>query len=135
MDLNERKKILVIDDDFAILEMIKYTIDPSVYEVITAMDAESALEKMADTIPDAIVLDIKLPGMSGYLFAAILQEKDAYKDIPIILLTGTSLLFGNVVMDVPAAKYRLSKPCDCAKLSDILDQLFQDDKSSVWSID
>ncbi len=135
MALNRRKTILVIDDDFAILEMIKYTIDPTLYEVITAMDAESALDKMEEKVPDAIVLDIKLPGMSGYLFAAILQEKEAYKDIPIILLTGTSLLFGNVVMDVPAAKYRLSKPCDCTKLSDILDQLFQEDKTSAWSID
>ena len=127
-----KKEILIIDDDYAILESLKYSLDPDKYLIRTAMDAETALELLELNVPDAIVLDIKLPGMSGYLFAAILQERAAYKDIPIILLTGTSLLFGNVVMDVPAAKHRLSKPCDLVKLSDTLDSLFSDDKVSVW---
>ena len=59
------KKILVVDDEKPISEIVKYNLVKEGYEVFTAYDGEEALEKVEEVEPDLIILDLMLPKMDG----------------------------------------------------------------------
>ncbi len=78
-------KILVVDDERPIAEILKYNLEKEGYGVILAYDGEEALERLEQDLPDLILLDIMLPKKDGF---AVLREIRAHKkDIPIIMLT------------------------------------------------
>jgi len=59
------KKILVVDDEKPISDIVKFNLTKEGYEVYTAYDGEEALEKVAEVDPDLILLDLMLPKMDG----------------------------------------------------------------------
>lgn len=81
-------KILVVDDDRVVADLVAFTVRRAGYEAILANDAASALRRWSEDQPDLIVLDINLPGTSrlkdGF---AICQHIRRQSDVPIILLT------------------------------------------------
>ncbi len=81
------KKILVVDDETMIREMIKTRLEANNYEVITAGDGQEALDKAHRENPDLILLDLMLPKVNGYKVCRMLKFDDKYKKIPIIMLT------------------------------------------------
>jgi DNA-binding response OmpR family regulator len=83
-----KKRVLVIDDIGIILDIVEYFLQMEGYEVVTAIDAVSALAQIEKITPDLIVLDIMMPHMNGYEFLAQLrQRQNHYAAIPILLLT------------------------------------------------
>jgi two-component system alkaline phosphatase synthesis response regulator PhoP len=81
------KKILVVDDEENILELIKYNLTQEGYDLSLAIDGKEALEKVEEFSPDLIILDIMLPGKDGFEICEILQDEDATRKIPIIFLS------------------------------------------------
>jgi len=79
--------ILIVEDEDAIREMLVMVLDQSSFVSIEATDAEEAQKLLDDKIPDLILLDWMLPGISGVEWARRLKKEPVYKDIPIILLT------------------------------------------------
>jgi response regulator RpfG family c-di-GMP phosphodiesterase len=82
-------RILLVDDDPALRTLLRTTFEVADVEVSEADSAESARRKIRVARPDVIVLDVKMPGMSGLEFCAELKEAPKTKDIPIVLLTGS----------------------------------------------
>ncbi len=81
------KKILVVDDTKSIREIIAFTLRGKGYEVLESGDGLEA-ERMARTAsPDLIVLDAMLPRKTGFDICADLKRDDAFKAIPILMLT------------------------------------------------
>lgn len=80
-------KILVVEDEDAIREMLTIALDQAGFTVTAAQDAGEAQRKLAIDPPDIILLDWMLPGVSGVEWARRLKKEDAYKEIPIILVT------------------------------------------------
>ena len=68
------KKILVVDDEKPISEIVKYNLVKEGYEVFTAYDGEEALEKVEEVEPDLIILDLMLPKMDGLEVAREVQN-------------------------------------------------------------
>ena len=85
--MENQKKILVVDDDPVSLKMLSVRLEINNFTAITAQDGEEAVEKVKQDKPDAIVLDLMLPKMSGYEVCSMLKFDDNYKDIPIIVLS------------------------------------------------
>ena len=81
------KKILVVDDEKELLELVKLRLEPSGYSIITASDGLEGLEKAKTERPDLIILDLMLPKMNGYEVCRLLKFDIEYKKIPIILFT------------------------------------------------
>ncbi|MEN9772492.1 MAG: phosphate regulon transcriptional regulator PhoB [Pseudomonadota bacterium] len=79
--------ILVIEDEPAIAELLSVNLGFSGHRVLIAPDAESAQTIIQSQLPDLILLDWMLPGMSGVRLAKKLRADDRTKDIPIIMLT------------------------------------------------
>lgn len=84
------KKILVVDDEPDILEIISYNLIKEGYEILTAKNGIEGLEKAASFKPDLVILDIMMPKMNGIELCKILRSKPEYNDTLIILLTALS---------------------------------------------
>lgn len=79
--------ILVVEDEPAIQELISYSLRQARHVVFGARSAEQAMEIVNDALPDLVLLDWMLPGMSGVEFARMLRRVTRTKTIPIIMLT------------------------------------------------
>ena len=79
-----KQKILVVDDERPIEEILKYNLEKEGYSVILAYDGEEALRLVEQEEPALIILDIMMPKKDGF---TVCREIRAHKDIPIIMLT------------------------------------------------
>ncbi len=79
--------ILVVEDEPAIQELISYGLRQAGHVTLCAGDAEQAMAIVNDVLPDLVLLDWMLPGMSGIEFAQLLRRVARTKNIPIIMLT------------------------------------------------
>ena len=85
-------KILVVDDDVAINELIKVNLELAFYSVISAFDGNKGYALAKQEQPDLIVLDVMMPEVDGYTVAKRIRENPLTKDIPIIMLTALNML-------------------------------------------
>jgi DNA-binding response OmpR family regulator len=82
-----KKRILLVDDEVQLVEMVKLRLEANDYDVITAYDGQEALDKARGEKPDLIILDLMLPKVDGYKVCRMLKFDEKYKSIPIILFT------------------------------------------------
>jgi DNA-binding response OmpR family regulator len=82
--MNEVTRILVVDDEARIVEVVKAYLEKEGFEVLTAMDGETAIKVFKDEIVHLVVLDLMLPKLSG---EEVCSKLRAISDIPIIMLT------------------------------------------------
>ena len=101
------KKVLVVDDDVKIVELVKLYLNRDGYHVVTAYDGTEALRLARETHPDLIVLDIMLPGINGLEVCRKLRSESA---VPIILLTARTTEQDRIAgLDLGADDY-ITKP-------------------------
>lgn len=81
------KKILVVDDELEMLNLIKFTLQQGGYDVVTCDSGRNAWAAIIDNKPDMMVLDVMLPGIDGYSLQIKISQDDKTKHIPIIVMT------------------------------------------------
>jgi ribonuclease P protein subunit RPR2 len=84
-------RVLLVDDEPGVRALLRTTLESLDVELDEAADVDSAVLVMARSAPDAIVLDVGLPGTSGLVFCHRLKSDPATQDIPVILLTGSAV--------------------------------------------
>ncbi len=86
---SELKKILVIDDDPSIQEILRIILERSGYQVYKAIDGEEAINKFVDVKPDLVISDISMPKGDGFNVAIVIRNKEEGGDsrIPILLIS------------------------------------------------
>jgi two-component system alkaline phosphatase synthesis response regulator PhoP len=82
-----KEKILVVDDEEDILDLIRYNLEKEGYEVTTVLSGEEALDAARKNSPDMILLDLMLPGVDGLQVCKVVKYDPALMHIPIIMLT------------------------------------------------
>ena len=82
-----KKRILVIEDETYMADMVKMRLEAHNYEVLNAYDGREGLEKAKKEKPDLIILDLMLPKMDGYKVCGLLKADTRYSKIPIIIFT------------------------------------------------
>ncbi len=80
-------KVLLVEDDQALLEMYKDKFTHEKFEVITAVDGQDGIDKMRTDKPDIVLLDLLMPKVSGLEVLKIAKDDPALNKIPIIVLT------------------------------------------------
>jgi DNA-binding response OmpR family regulator len=81
------KKVLVIDDEPEMLNLVKYTLEHAGFEVHTCDNGRQAWDEIAKVRPDVLVLDVMLPGIDGYSLQLKISQEPTTKDLPIVVLT------------------------------------------------
>jgi two-component system phosphate regulon response regulator PhoB len=82
-----QKRILIVDDEPAIRDMVAFALRKAEYEPLHAADAREASAAIVEQVPDLILLDWMLPGMSGLELARRLRKEGLTREVPIIMLT------------------------------------------------
>jgi two-component system alkaline phosphatase synthesis response regulator PhoP len=82
-----KEKILVVDDEEDILELIRYNLVKEGYQVSTVTSGEEALNKAKQEMPDLVLLDLMLPGLDGLEVCRELKRQPSTSQIPIVMLT------------------------------------------------
>lgn len=114
MSGNSAKHILVVEDERHLAMGIKFNLEEEGYRVSTAASGPAALEILDESEADLIILDIMLPGMSGYSVCEALRERG--NDVPILVLSARTLAEDRTRgFDVGANQY-MSKPFDLDEL-------------------
>jgi len=116
------EKILVVDDEEAIRALYRMELEDAGYEVVTAATGEEALEKMRDSKPDLITLDIKMPGMDGLETLGEIRKRD--KEVPVILCSA----YGEYKQDFTswASDAYVVKSSDVGELLTMIQQLLKE---------
>ena len=89
------KKILVVDDDPALVNLIEQVLSGKAYSVVKASSGQEALRVMFEQKPDMVLLDVVMPGMDGWQTCTRIRE---VSDLPIIMLTGKKNTEDDIVM-------------------------------------
>ena len=109
----DKQKILIVDDDNNIAELISLYLVKECYDTLIVNDGESALEKIPEFRPDLMLLDIMLPGIDGY---QVCREVRSSSDTPVIMLSAKGEVFDKVLgLELGADDY-IEKPFDSKEL-------------------
>jgi chemosensory pili system protein ChpA (sensor histidine kinase/response regulator) len=102
--------VMVVDDSITMRKVTGRVLERNNMEVLTAKDGVDAVEKMAERVPDLVLLDIEMPRMDGYEVAQNMKSDPRLKDVPIIMITSrTGEKHRQRAMDIGVDRY-LGKP-------------------------
>ena len=132
------KKILIVDDEPVIIELLQVNLQMEGYEVITAADGQEALEKAASERPDLVILDIMMPKMDGWTARSELRKEAGTADIPVIFLTARAQQADvKRGLEAGVAAY-ITKPFDPGELLSIIEKILNgtyspaDYPANIW---
>ncbi len=119
----KKGKVLVVDDEVNITQILEFSIGAEGFDVITAQNGEEAIEKARREQPDLIILDIMMPKIDGYEACRILKANPLTKNIPVVLLTAKGRdIDKRLGMEVGATDYFV-KPFSPNRLVERINQL------------
>jgi len=105
-----RKKILVVEDDLDLVELLKFNLLNAGFSVTAATDGAEALQKARSLLPDLILLDLMLPELDGFAVCEILRRESATAAIPIIILSAMSTPLARLAGLQSGANDYITKP-------------------------
>ncbi|HEY91750.1 MAG TPA: response regulator [Dehalococcoidia bacterium] len=100
--MENKAKILIVDDDVDFVESIKTVLDAAPYDVSVAYQGEEGLQKARDEHPDLILLDVIMPVKDGFTTAEQLKKDPELAEIPVLMLTA----FGSQVSETSIPRSR-----------------------------
>ena len=115
-------RVLIVDDDPAILQLVALNLELEGYDVLRATSGPEALEIARDRAPQMIVLDVMMPGMDGYAVCEALRESEATGGVPVLMLSArTSASDQQRALDAGAVGY-VTRPFDPSDLIAIIER-------------
>jgi DNA-binding response OmpR family regulator len=104
-------KILIVDDEKEIVELVRAKLQREGYEVAVAYDGEEALARVKDTDPDALILDLMMPKLNGFEVLRSIRENSNDKWRPVIIVSASTELESLKKSYSMEADHYLTKPC------------------------
>ena len=120
---DERKKILIADDEEDIKMVLQMYLENCGYEVVTAFDGLDAASKIRETKPDLVLMDIMMPVIDGVEVTRQIKSDDATKDIPVVMLTAAAQsAMVDKAMEAGASDY-IAKPFEPEQVQEAITKL------------
>jgi len=110
------RRVLVVDDDPDIVDLLTINLEAHGYEVVTANDGEQALAVVDGSDADLVVLDVMMPKKDGFEVLAELKSRPSTKDIPVVMLTAKASDADVWSGWEAGADYYITKPFDLEEL-------------------
>lgn len=118
--MREKKQILIVDDNEDIVTTYRVVLARMGYGVLYARDGNECLERIEESKPDLVLLDVRLPGLSGTEVCRLIKEKSQTKDVPVVAITASmSSDTKNKMAEVGADEFLL-KPIDVSDLNRVV---------------
>ena len=119
----QMKTVLLVDDEPQILETSAYILAHEGYQVLTARSAEEAMALLERTQPHALLLDVKMPGMSGYELCRLIRGNPTTANMPILVVSALGRPLDRQLALEAGANGFLRKPFDDRELLAMLAEL------------
>lgn len=121
--MSTAKRIVVIDDDPMVSEMVATTLSNAGYRIDVVADGSDAMDAIYEAETDLVILDCNLPGRPGMVVLDDIRRSAALQSLPVVMLTGrTSDWHAKVALNAGASAY-LKKPFDPAELTVVVTKL------------
>jgi len=112
------RRVLLIEDEPNIIEAISFLLSRDGWTVHTHSDGETAMEKVAQSAPELIILDVMLPGRSGYDILRDLRGAPATANVPVMMLTARGQARDRELAESLGATQFMTKPFSNAEVLD-----------------
>ena len=119
------QRLLVVDDDPGLLLAVSETLRAENYEVMTARRGADALIQIAETLPDLIISDIRMPGMDGYQLVRNLRNNPRTRLVPIIFLSAKDETTDRIAGFRMGVDAYLTKPFEPEELIVVIESIFE----------
>src|SRR5688500_19628639 len=123
MSKEHTASILVVDDDPEIVAMLQTRLGHRGYKVTTASDGHRALELAKRERPDVVLLDVMMPGKSGWEVARALKQDPVTQSIKIVMVTAIGAQVNELTSPIYGADAHVDKPFEFEKLEKIISDL------------
>jgi DNA-binding response OmpR family regulator len=122
-----KKKILAVDDDATALGALRQILVQKGYDVTTAPNGSAALTALANGTFDLVILDVSMPGLSGYDVCRRIRQEEKTRDVPVIFLTAKGMLVDMTEGEEAGSDLYLVKPVLATKLLNMVGMFLSDD--------
>ncbi|HEU5249492.1 MAG TPA: response regulator transcription factor [Thermoanaerobaculia bacterium] len=120
------KRVVVVDDEPSVGAAVRDLLEPEGYAVDAPLDPEAALPELIRSAPDLVILDVNMPGMSGWELCSLLRRQSATRTVPVLFLTGRQEVRDRITaMQVGGSDY-LAKPFGADELRRKVRSLLKD---------
>ncbi len=123
----QHHKVLVVDDDRQVTLALSIRLRAAGYEVDTAADGESGLEKLAGDLPDVVLLDMRMPGIGGLEVIRRMKMDERLARVPVIVISANAQETVKHEAIATGARLFLEKPYESKVLLDALDRVLTRD--------
>lgn len=117
------RRVLLVDDDPLLLDVLTTVLDLEDFEVVAAADGDTALDIAAEQPIDLVVCDVRMPGTDGIEVCRRIRSDPATKDVPVILLTARDTEEGRRAGEAAGCNAYVTKPFSPLELLEILRSL------------
>lgn len=108
---------LIVEDDPTIRQLMAVNLSARQFEVMQAENGLEGLEKLREATPSVVLLDLRMPGMSGGEFLEVMSEDADLRDIPVVVVTASIVDISETnVMEIPNVSQVLLKPLKIGEL-------------------
>jgi len=125
--MSTRKRILAVDDDPTAVAALRQILSQRGYDVTTTASGEEAAAVLAEQTFDLAILDVSLPGISGYDLCRQIRKDGRTQDLPVIFLTAKALLLDQAEGEDAGSDLYLVKPVLATKLLNMVGMFLSDD--------
>ena len=125
--MTEKKRILIVDDDTEIRDLLEFDISSSGYYTDTASDGMEGLNKALNNKYDLILLDVMMPKINGYKISRLLKFDNKYKNIPILMVTARSQEEDKLIGEETGADEYITKPFEMDDIVKKVDEYLKKD--------
>jgi DNA-binding response OmpR family regulator len=122
-----KKKILAVDDDATALGALRQILVQKGYDVTTAPNGQDALTALRNNAFDLVILDVSMPGLSGYEVCRKIRQEDKTRDLPVIFLTAKGMLVDMTEGEEAGSDLYLVKPVLATKLLNMVGMFLSED--------
>jgi DNA-binding response OmpR family regulator len=118
-------KVLIVDDDLEILNLTRSLLRRRGFDVIEASDGDEAMRQVLENRPDLVILDVMMPGQSGWEVCRSIRETESLKDTGVIMLTGVGQRMNEMTSPLYGADAYLDKPFEFEALDELVTQILE----------
>lgn len=119
---DDPKTVLIADDDMDVLRILRGVLRNKPVFIVEATDGDEAMEKVLEHQPDLVILDVMMPGQSGWEVCRNIREHNSTEETRIIMLTGIGSTMNELTSPLYGADAYMDKPFDVNALSELIDQ-------------
>ena len=130
------RRILVVDDESHIVQVVSLKLRNAGYEILTAVDGEEALEVATNQSPDLVITDFQMPYMTGLELCRAMADQSSTAAIPVVILTARGYSLDDRDLSIGNVKAVLSKPFSPRAVLQLVQKLLGDEpKSHAFSVE